>query len=424
MRQYPAVAVERAMKVQEVYMRAMAKKITWMQAAEILGVTDRTMRRWRIHFEKVGYVVDRRWGRKSEKKTPVETIEKILGLYRDQYFDFSVRHFHEKLATEHGLQLSYTWVKKALQASGLVAKRRDRRIHRKRRPRRPIPGMLLHIDGSHHQWFQDDRWYDLLVILDDATNHVYYAALVEDESTRTVMAALRDVIERHGLFCALYSDRAGHFFFTPKAGQRVDHRQLTQVGRAMKELGIQMIPAYSPQARGRSERNFGTWQGRLPQELRLRHITTANEANRFLQEVYLEEFNTKFGVQPAQEGTAFVPTGSIDLDRIFSIQHERTVNADNTVQLANMILQIPPTPWRSTLAGCRVLIREQLDRTLTITYGPHTIGRYRQDGQPILETTTLKRHSRLNKPKELARPRVGASSLKRKVTSASRSSPR
>jgi len=412
------------MKVQEVYMRAMAKKITWLQAAEILGVTDRTMRRWRMHFQKVGYVVDRRWGRRSEKKTPVETIERVLGLYRDQYFDFSVRHFHEKLKNDHGIRLSYTWVKKALQASGLVAKRRDRRVHRKRRPRRPMPGMLLHIDGSRHQWFQDNRWYDLLVILDDATNQVYYAALVEDESTRTVMAALRHVIENHGLFCALYSDRASHFFFTAKAGHAVDHRQPTQVARAMKELGIQMIPAYSPQARGRSERNFATWQGRLPQELRIRNITTVDAANRFLTESYLKEFNARFTVQPAQQGSAFLPAGVTDLDRIFSIQHERTVNADNTVQLANMILQIPPTPWRSTLAGCRVLIREQLDRTLTISYGPHTLGRYQEDGQLISDVAKPKRVSRFNKDKELPHARVGASSLNNKVTSAARSAPR
>ena len=338
MGQYPAVAVERAMKVQEVFMQAMAKKITWMQAAEIMGVTDRTMRRWKGRHEKHGFVLDQRYGRPSEKKVAVEVVERVLGLYRERYFDFSVRHFHEKLRKEHGIALSYTWVKKALQASGLVAKTRDRRVHRKKRPRRPLPGMLLHIDGSHHQWFQDDRWYDLLVILDDATNEVYYAQLVEDECTRTVMAALREVVQRQGLFCALYSDRASHFFITPKAQQAVDHRQLTQVGRAMKDLGIEMIPAYSPQARGRGVRNFRTWQGRLPQELRLRNITTIEAANAFLHDVYLKQFNANFRIAAAQPGTAFVPAGPLNLDRIFSIQHERSVNADNTVRLANKVL--------------------------------------------------------------------------------------
>jgi len=419
MKRYPAVAMERAMKVQEVFMQAMAKKITWIQAAEIMGVTDRTMRRWKHRHEKHGYVLDRRWGRASEKRVSVEIIEKVLGLYRDQYFDFSVRHFHEKLAAEHDIRLSYTWVKKALQASGLVAKTRNRRVHRKKRPRRPLPGMLLHIDGSHHQWFQDDRWYDLLVILDDATNEVYYAQLVEDECTRTVLAALRDVIQRHGLFCALYSDRASHFFITPKAQQRVDHRNLTQVGRAMKELGIEMIAAYSPQARGRGERNFRTWQGRLPQELRLRHITTVDAANAFLRDIYLNQFNAQFAVAAAQTGTAFVPAGSLNFDRIFSIQHERTVNADNTVRLANQILQIQPTPWRSTLAGCRVLVLEQLDATLSIMYGPHVVGRYDVDGQPILES-----HRSRSKTKKESASGGGGRFFRKTVTSAARPSPR
>lgn len=421
MRQYAAIAVERAMKVQEIYMRAMAKKITWMQAAEILGVTDRTMRRWKQEHEEHGYVLDRRRGRASEKRVAVEVIEKVLGLYRDQYFDFSVRHFHEKLRSEHDIRLSYTWVKKALQAAGLVAKTRDRRVHRKRRPRRPLPGMLLHIDGSHHQWFQDDRWYDLLVILDDATNEVYYAQLVEDECTRTVMAALRDVIEKHGLFCALYSDRASHFFITPKNQQAVDHTRLTQVGRAMKDLGIQMIPAYSPQARGRGERNFRTWQGRLPQELRVRNITSVDTANAFLRDVYLKQFNANFTVAAAQTGTAFVPAGPLNFDRIFSIHHERSVNPDNTVQLANMILQIPPTPWKATLAGSRILVLEQLDATFHIMYGPHLVGRYDPQGQLIPDVAT-KRRPRSKAKKESATTGGGRFFLK-KVTSAARSSP-
>jgi transposase InsO family protein len=257
--------------------------------------------------------------------------------------------------------------------------------------------MLLHIDGSHHQWFQDDRWFDLLVILDDATSEIYYAQLVADESTRTVMAALREVVMRRGLFCALYSDRASHFFYTPKATQMVDHRQLTQVGRAMKELGIQMIPAYSPQARGRGERSFQTWQGRLPQELRLRGIKTLEAANTFLREQYILEFNSRFTVTAEQPGTAFLPVGDRNLDWVFSIQHERSVNFDNTVRLANLILQIEPTEWRSTLAGCRVIVQERLDGTLGILYGPHEVGRYTSDGEPIVHTKVPAKTKRLKK---------------------------
>jgi transposase len=386
---YPQPAVERAMKIQEVILRAMAKRMTWWQAAEIIGISDRQMRRWRERYEEFGYdgLYDRRLGRPSPKRVPVETVERVLGLYREKYFDLNVRHFCEKLREEHGIRLSYTWVKLALQGAGLVKKGRRRGVHRRRRPRRPLAGMLLHLDGSSHAWLQQNRRYDLIVVLDDATSEVYYAQLVEEESTRTVMAALREVIERKGLFCTLYSDRASHFFETPKAGGRVDPSRLTQVGRALKELGIEMIPAYSPQARGRSERNFGTWQGRLPQELRLRGITRLEEANRFLREEYIAEFNRHFRVAPAQPGSAFLPCRRRDLDRVFSIQQTRTVGRDNTVTLGERWLQIEPTSWRGTLAGCRVTVHEHLDGTLTITYGPHVVGRYNAQGWPLLPET-------------------------------------
>ncbi len=382
MESYLRVAVERAMKVQEVILRAMAKKLTWFQAAEIIGISDRQMRRWRQRYEEHGYdgLYDRRRGRPSPKRVPLEMAEQVLGLYRDQYFDLNVRHFHEKLREQHGIQLSYSWVKLALQGSGLVKKAARRGVHRRRRPRRPLPGMLLHLDGSRHQWFQDERWHDLLAILDDATSEIYYAQLVQEESTLTVMAAIREVVEHQGVFCAMYTDRASHFFYTPKAGGPVDRTQLTQVGRALKELGIDPIPAYSPQARGRSERNFGTWQGRLPQELRLAGMGTVEEANRFLRDHYIAEFNRKFAVPAAQRGTAFLPVSKRRLEEIFTIQHERTVNKDNTVVLGQQVFQIEKTRWRATLAGCRVTVREHLEGTVTIHYGPHLVGRYTADG--------------------------------------------
>src|SRR5215467_2223383 len=349
---YSKTATERAMKVQEVILRALAKKITWWQAAEIIGISDRQMRRWRERYEEFGYdgLFDRRRGKPSPKRVAVQTVEQVLGLYREKYFDFNVQHFHEKLQSEHGLELSYTWVKQALQGAGLVARGRKRGVHRKRRPRRPLPGMLLHIDGSQHQWFQDERWYDLIVILDDASSEIYYAQLVEEESTATVMAALKEVIAGKGVFCALYSDRGSHFWLTPKAGGKIDPHRLIQVGRALRELGVQMIPAYSPQARGRSERNFGTWQGRLPQELRLRGIHTLEAANCFLREHYIAEFNARFQVPAAQRGSAFVRRSGRDLDLIFALQFERTVNRDNTVSIQNLSLQIERVRWRATLA--------------------------------------------------------------------------
>ena len=382
---YTAGETERMMKLQDVLLKAMARKITWWEAAEIIGVTDRTMRRWRERLEANGYsgLADRRKGKPSDKRVPLATAVEVLRLYQETYFDLNMRHFHEKLRDEHGITLSYTWVQKALQGAGLAPRGKRRSKHRRRRERRPLPGMLLHIDGSKHQWFGDERWHDLIVILDDATSEIYYAQLVEEESTRTVMAGLRAVIESKGLFCALYSDRGRHFFVTPKAGEKVDKHRLTQVGRAMKELGVQMIPAYSPQARGRSERNFGTWQGRLPQELRLAGIGELEEANRFLRERYMEVFNDHFQVAAAEKGTAFRRTARGDLNWVFTIQTERVVGKDNTVAIGDRNWQLEKTRFRYSLAGTTVTIHEHLDGAVSIRYGPHVVGRYTAAGHTL-----------------------------------------
>jgi hypothetical protein len=412
MRVYPEIAVEKAMTRQEIILRAYAKKLTWIEAAEVLGMSCRHLRRVREKYEEVGFegLFDRRAGGPSPRRIPVETVEEVLRLYRTEYFDCNVRHFHEKLAEGHAIRMSYTWVKNLLQGAGLVEKEKPRKKHRKRRERKPLVGMMLHIDGSEHQWFGDGRYYHLIVILDDATGEVYYAQLDEAESTRTVMEAMRHVIETKGLFCSLYSDRASHFWQTPKAGEPVDKQALTQVGRALRELGIRMIPAYSPQARGRSERSFRTWQGRLPQELRIRRITTPEEANRFLREVYIDEFNRKFAIHAAEpDQTAFVPCTRADLDLVFSIQSERTVNKDNTVKYKNLILQIDKQKWCRSMEGCRVTVHEHLDRTITVGYGPQQIGRFTADGRtlkamemPLMRKTAKNAVSlnRLEKPRQ------------------------
>jgi transposase len=385
--------MERTMKLQDVILKAMAKKISWMEAAEIVGVTDRTMRRMRDRYEEFGYtgLFDQRRGKRSIHRIPMQTAEEVLRLYREVYFDLNMRHFHEKLRDDHNIELSYTWVQQALQGAGLVAKRHKRGPHRRRRPRRPLSGMLLHIDGSKHQWLNDDRWHDLIVILDDATSEIYYAQLVEEESTRTVMAGLREVIESKGLFCALYSDRGSHFFVTMKEGEKVDKHRLTQVGRAMKELGVQMIAAYSPQARGRSERSFGTWQGRLPQELRLAGITTVDGANAFLRERYIGEFNEQFSVAAEEKGTAFRRTSRSDLNWIFTVQTERVVAKDNTVTMGNRLWQIDKTRFRNTLAGSTVTIHEHLDETVSIRFGPHVVGRFNREGVKLAGATPKRR---------------------------------
>jgi len=384
--------MERMMKVQEVILKAMAGSLKWWEAAEIIGVSDRTMRRWRERYQEGGYdgLYDRRKRRPSPKRIAMKTAEKVLQLYREKYFDFNVRHFHEKLAEEHGVQISYTWVKMSLQGAGLVNKQRRRGTHRRRRPRRPLPGMLLHIDASKHAWFGDGRYYDLITILDDATSEIYYAQLVEEEGTRTLMPAVREVIEQQGIFCALYSDRASHFFVTPKAGGKVDENQVTQLGRALKELGIKMIPAYSPQARGRMERSYRTWQGRLPQELRLHKMTTVEEANGFLRQQYQAEFNRRFAVAAAGKGSAFVRTRRKDLDWVFSIQHERTVNPDNTIALDNRILQIEKTRWRNTLSGCKVTVYELLNGKIVVRFGPHEVARFEPGNLPPKQSKVRK----------------------------------
>ena len=389
MESYPGAAVERAMKLQEVLLRATAGKIKWWQAAEMIGISERQMRRWKKRYEASGFdgLLDWRRGVPSRRRVPQPQAEQVVSLYREQYFDLNVRHFHEKLGEQHQIGLSYTWVKQALQAAGLVKRKARRGVHRKRRERRPLPGMMLHIDGSDHQWFQDERRHDLIVILDDATSEIYYAQLAEEETTATVMVGLRAVIEQKGLFCSLYSDRGAHFWLTPKSGGKVDYERPTQVGRAMKELGVHMIPAYSPQARGRSERNFSTWQGRLPQELRLRGIRTLEGANKFLNEHYIVEFNRRFTVPAAQRGTAFISCRHRNLEMVFTQRFERTVDQDNTVHFHNLVMQIERAEWRPTLAGCKVIIHQHLDTTLTLMIAGHRVGHYSAEGKLLTPLT-------------------------------------
>jgi transposase len=389
---YPARALERAMKISEVITRAMSGKINWIQAAEILGMSDRQLRRWRGHWARDGYdgLYDHRTKQPSPKRVPMEEVEKVLKLYREKYFDLNVKHFVEKLHGEEQIQLSYTWVKTALQSAGLVKRYSKRGPHRQKRPRRPLTGMMLHVDGSRHRWIPGlDEYQDLIVIFDDATSEVYDVRLVKEESTVTVMGALKRVVEQRGLFCSLYSDRGSHMAWTPKAGEPVDRQHPTQIARALKQLGIDLILAYSPQARGRCERIFGTWQGRLPQELRLRGITTVEAANAFLAEGWVALHDANFSVEAEQSGTAFLPYTGTELEKIFSQQHERVVDNDNTVRYENRSLQIPQQAFRFSLARCRVLVCEHLDQTITIHYTHHLLGRYDAAGQPL--TTPVQR---------------------------------
>jgi transposase len=393
MKGYPIPAVERAMKVPEVILKAISGQLQWWQAAEILGVSCRTMRRWKARYQQRGYdgLLDRRQHRPSPKRMPLATVQRVLRLYQEQYQGFNVAHFCDQLREQHDLSVSYQWVKTALQTAGLVRPRAKRGRHHQRRDRRPLPGMMLYVDGSTHAWIPAlaPAQFDVVAVIDDADSNCYYAQLVEQESTRTVMAGLKEVIEKQGLFCSLYTDRGSHFFYTPKAGGAVDKSRLTEIGRALAQLGIEHIPSYCPQGRGRMERFFGSWQGRLPQELGRAGITTVAEANRYIRQKFLPWHRRHWTESAPETGTAFVPSGTVDLDAILCVQHERSVAADNTVTVGALRLQIAPQSSRWSYAKCRVKVCEHLDGRWSVRYGPHRLGWYRTDGHRI--ETKLKR---------------------------------
>ena len=334
----------RLMKFEEVYGRTRSRLLSQAEAAEVLGVSERTFRRWRDRYEAEGAegLYDRRLGRVSARRAPVDEVVRVLELFDTRYWDFTAKHFHEKLVAEHDCERSYNWVRLTLQARGRMRAAPRRGAHRRKRPRRALPGMMLHQDGSHHAWVPGRRW-DLIVTMDDATSEIYSAFFVDEEGTMSSFRALSEVIRAKGLFCSLYADRASHYWHTPEAGGTVDKDKPTQVGRALQQLDIELIAAYSPEARGRSERMFGTLQKRLPQELRLAGITEMAEANRFLREVYLPLHNARFATPAEDKGSAFVPFAGA-LDDILCVQQERTVGNDNTVRYHGVVRRAHWTP--------------------------------------------------------------------------------
>jgi len=384
---YPAAAWERAMKVQEVILKALSGEIHWFQAAEILGLHPRSLRRWRERYEAHGYngLIDKRYQRPSQRRVPLVQVERLVRLYRERYRGFNVRHFHEIVHREHAITLSYSYVKQALQTAGLVTKRRARGRHRRRREPRACFGELLHLDGSLHGWLAliPDQRSCLIAVPDDATNQVLHAALYPSESTQAVMTALAAVFRTYGLPIALYTDRAKWAFYTPTAKGPVDKTRLTQVGRALARLGIEHIPAYSPQARGRSERLNRTFQDRVVNELRVAGIASLEAANAYLREIFLPQYNATFARAPRDMATAFVPLGDVDLEAILCHEEERVVARDNTVTLQHQVLQIAAQPGRRSCAGLQVTVRQHLDGRYTITRGALCLGTYECTGQPV-----------------------------------------
>jgi hypothetical protein len=383
---YPPGAVERAMKAHEVIMRALNGQLTWIQAAEILGRSPRSIRRLRWLLQHRGYdgLFDRRRRTPSPKRAPVAEVQRLLALYRERYQGFNVRHFHQLARRQHGVRFCYAFVKKALQSAGLVPKHRPRGRHRRRREPRPCFGELLHLDGSRHRWLAlvPDRWFTLIAVVDDATKRLLYAQLGEGgESVEAIMTALRAVLEPEGVPMALYTDRAHWAVHTPVAGGGPDRRRPTQVGRALARLGIEHILGYSPAARGRSERVNRTLQDRLVNELRVAGITTVAAANRYLRERFIPAFNVEFARPPADPASAFVPLDRVDLDQILCVEEERVVGRDNVVVLGGVALQVAKQPGRRSCAGLRVLVRRHLDGQYSIWYGARCLGRYDRQGR-------------------------------------------
>jgi len=378
----------RRMRFTDVLGRSERSELSQMEAAELLGISERTFRRWRDRHREHGLegLSDRRLA-PSLRRAPVTEIERMLGLYRDIYRGFTVKHFHEQLVKRHNYVLGYTVTKLHLQREGLVQRARTRSAHRKKRPRRPMVGMMLHQDASTHAWLPGDgRKYDLVVTMEDATSALYSAFLVDEEGTASSFQGLREVVAGHGLFCSLYTDRGSHYFFTPEAGGKVSKTMLTQVGRALSQLGIEHIAAYSPQARGRSERVFLTLQDRLPKEFKLAGIATVEAANAWLRDTFIAAYNTQFAVKAEQDGSAFVSDTAGAWREILCVQEERTVGNDNTVKWEGLSLQLPPSRLRQHFAKTTVKVHAYPDGSVAIFWGPHRLGEYDAKGVLIQPT--------------------------------------
>jgi transposase len=382
MRRSEALQGVRVIKFTSILSRYEAAELTQLEAAELLGIDERTFRRWRQRFEDDGEagLLDRRLGRASGKRVPVGWEQEVEALYRERYRGFTAKHFHEQLVARHAFAWGYTWTKTFLHSKGLLEKAARRGAHRRKRPRRPMPGMMLHQDGSRHVWVRGLPALDLIVTMDDATSAIYSAFLCEEEGTASTFRALREVFSEHGLPLSLYTDRGAHYFHTDKADGPVDRKRPTQVGRALERLGVEHIAAYSPQARGRSERLFQTLQDRLVKELALAGIETVEAANAYLREVYIPAHNARFAVPAEQSGSGFVAIPGVDLDEVLCVQEERQVGNDNCVSYNRLKLQIPESPLRPHFVKARVKVRTYLDGTHAIFHGPRCLGRYDSKG--------------------------------------------
>jgi transposase len=372
----------RMQKFENVLRRWERRELSAIEAGEILGVSERQFRRYRDRFAEEGEdgLRDRRLGKPSSKRVPAAERDRMLALYREAYRGWNVKHFHEHLRRDYGFRWGYSWVKTQLHAAGLVERAARRGAHRRKRERKPCEGMMLHQDGSRAAWLAGSAPLDLIVTMDDATSTIYSAFLVEEEGTASTFRALLEVFTAQGLPSSLYTDRGSHYFYTDKAGEEVDRNHLTQVGRALCRLGIEHIAAYSPEARGRSERMFGTLQDRLIKELAKASITTIDAANAFIREVYLPAHNARFARPAALPETAFVTADAAVLVETLCVHEERVVARDNTVSYGRLKLQLPESPLRHHFVKARVRVHEYPDGALAIFHGPRCLARYSAQG--------------------------------------------
>lgn len=376
----------RKMRFKEAYEGWQEGRLSQEEAARILGICDRSFRRYRDRYEEQGMegLIDKRLNQVSHRRAAVDEVMALTEKYRGGYAGWNARHFHSWYRRTGGSR-SYTWVKNRLQEAGVIARGKRKAAHRKRRVRSALPGMLLHQDGSRHEWVAGQQW-DLIVTMDDATSEHYSMFFVVEESSASSFAGVEETIVKQGLFCSLYTDRGSHYWHTPEAGGRVDKANLTQFGRAMKQLGVSMIPAYSPEARGRSERMFRTHQDRLSKELAKRRISTMSAANAYLQQHYMPRYNAEFSVEPREPGTAFVPYIGTALKDILCEQYERMVGNDNCVHFDNHILQIPADRYRFNYVKTTVRVHRYRDGTLGVFHGPRKLATYDQQGKLISES--------------------------------------
>jgi transposase len=369
------------MRFEEAYDGWDSGRLTQGEAAKLLGVCERTFRRYMARYEASGLegLIDRRLEQISHRRAPVDEVMRMTESYRQRHEGWNAKHFYTWYRRDGGSR-SYTWVKNRLQEAELVPKAKARGAHRKRRERSPWPGLMIHQDGSRHEWITGQKW-DLIVTMDDATSEHYSMFFVAEEGTASSLQGVKEVIESRGLFSSFYSDRGSHYWHTPEAGGKVDKRNPTQFGRAMRRLGIEMIAAYSPQARGRSERMFRTHQERLPRELALAGISDMIAANRYLAQTYRPAFNAEFMQPPMEEGSAFVAWIGGPLKDILCERFERQVGADNCVSFEGMKLQIPADRHRCHYVKVKVRVLRRIDGSLAVCHGPRLLAEYTPDGR-------------------------------------------